>query len=448
MKDLMYSLGLLTAALFCSSPIAAQQSKASLSFDFQGRYLVSVSDADMVASAYSDGKLGAAEGTDALSIIRLDRLPQKLKAVEIGVSNSVTGPPSSVTVTPDGRYAIVIETRGSLPKGKSNVQLKDLEVGKMITVVDLSDPDNPTVIQKIEGVKGFKSPQSVSINSSGTLVAISFRPEDSGRQMPLVIYPFQQGKLLSPIIPLIPEWNKGDELTGAEFHPTEDILALLNSSKPELSFVRVVRNDGEVKLVRWGNAVQIDMAPYKVIFTPDGRHALTNAIYADGSTGDFAPTGTVSVIRLTIATNENGIPTHQVVSRTNTSVLPEGMAISPDGRWVVTANLERSWPALDDPRQGFFSSMSLLSLDPTTGFIKHVRDVAMDGILPEAVVFDNSSKYIAVTIFDQYDETWIGGSIDFWRISKDFHDPDRTELVKTNYSVPVTRGAHSLVIVR
>lgn len=81
--------------------------------------LVAVSDADMVASAYSDGKLGPAQGADALSVIRLGRPPGELRAAATGVSNSVTGPPAAVAVTPDGRYAVVAELRGPRPAGKA-----------------------------------------------------------------------------------------------------------------------------------------------------------------------------------------------------------------------------------------------------------------------------------------------------------------------------------------
>ena len=38
-------------------------------FDFRGRFLVSVSDADMLPSAYIDGRLGPVDGADALSVI-------------------------------------------------------------------------------------------------------------------------------------------------------------------------------------------------------------------------------------------------------------------------------------------------------------------------------------------------------------------------------------------
>lgn len=62
-----------TAIALAASPlsVAAQERDLSAPLDFQGRMLVSVSDADMVASAYVNGQLGPREGQDALSVIAL-----------------------------------------------------------------------------------------------------------------------------------------------------------------------------------------------------------------------------------------------------------------------------------------------------------------------------------------------------------------------------------------
>lgn len=79
--------------------------------------------------------------------------------------------------------------------------------------------------------------------------------------------------------------------------------------------------------------------------------------------------------------------------------------------------------------------------------LDRVRDFAFDGILPESTVFDNTSKFVAVATFNYYDMKRTGGSIDFWRLTSDYFDPTRIELVKTDYANPVTRGVHSMVIV-
>ncbi|NER00781.1 MAG: hypothetical protein F6K30_29480, partial [Cyanothece sp. SIO2G6] len=91
--------------------------------DFQGRYLVSISDADMLASAYVNGLLGPREGRDTLSVIPLGGHVRDLQAYEVEASNSVAGPPVAVVVTPDGRYAFVIETWGQRPEGAEAEQV-------------------------------------------------------------------------------------------------------------------------------------------------------------------------------------------------------------------------------------------------------------------------------------------------------------------------------------
>ena len=444
---------LLTAAALSWSGTAAGQERpapTSAPFDFQGHLLVAVSDADMVPSAYVDGRLAPAAGADALSVIRLNRPPRELHAVALGVSNSVAGPPAAVAVTPDGRHAIVVETLGSRPVGKAEPKLGDLALGRTITVVDLSDPDRPTVIQRVDGPE---QPVSVSINAEGSLVAVAYGSRGAAPPTPLTLYRFRDGRLLEPTTPSIPGWTAGDVLSDAEFHPHENTLALLNATRPSLAFVRVTAagGGGALSLTRWGSPVDVEKAPYLVRFTPDGHHAVVNAMYAEADVldeGMGAPRGMVSSVRLAADQAADGSPRHRLVSRAVTGVMPEGLAVSPDGRWVATANLERSPAAFDDPRQGFFSSLTLIHLDPQTGGLERVGDFAFDGVLPETVLFDNSSRYLAVTTFARFDDLHAGGSIDFWRLAGDHFEPKRVELIKTSYSVPVVRGAHTMVLVR
>ncbi len=417
-------------------------------FDFKGRFLVSVSDADMLPSAYIDGKLGTIDGADALSIIRLDRAGRKLRAIETPVSNSVTGPPAALAVTPDSRYAIAIETRGPRP-AKADPRLSDLSLGGTISVIDLSDLDQPKVVQRVQG---GEQPLSVSINAQGSLVAVSFDPNGAGKTTPIAIYRFSNGKLSAPAMPQIPGWNTADKLIDVEWHPKENILALLNVNQPSISLMRVRDTGGKINLSRWGNSVNVEKAPFLVRFSPDGRYVLTNSSYASIDGVSVLPgatlRGSVLSVRLAAETAADGSPVHQLASRAATSSIPEGLSISPDGRYVVTTNLEQSTFAVDDPKQGFFSSLTLLRFDPATGLIESAGDFAFDGVLPEAAVFDNSSRFLAVTNFTFFDSSRKGSSIDFWRVAGDVFDPNRIELVKMNYSIPVTRGAHSMAIVR
>ena len=262
----------------------------------------------MVASAYSDGKLGPAQGTDALSVIRLGRPPAELRAVATDVSNSVTAPPASVAVTPDDCYAIVAELRGARPAGKTHPTMSDLPDGRGLFVIDLADPDHPKVVQRLAG--GERA-NSVSINAAGSLVAVAFRPR-AASQSPLTVYEFSEGRLSAPATPAIPDWTIGDDLLGAEFHPKENSLALLNGTQPALSFVRVATAGG-LSLVGLGNAVGIGKGPYLAKFTPDGRHVVVNATFTgpDALLGGFgSPRGATPAGALLPAQSYFGFTRH------------------------------------------------------------------------------------------------------------------------------------------
>ncbi|TGD95297.1 hypothetical protein EU555_28795 [Methylobacterium nonmethylotrophicum] len=417
--------------------------------DFKGRMLVSVSDADMLASAYVNGELGPREGSDALAVVPLGAHPRDLKAFEAPVSNSVAGPPAAVAVSPDGRYAVVVETFAPRSAAeRAGERFSDLRPGRALTVIDLGDPTRPTVVQVVEGLE---RPDSVSFSADGSLVAVTHHPLGAGRAAPIALYPFSSGRLGTAVAPAIPGWLPGDRLIHAEFHPHQSLLGLLNETKAEISFVRVEGMGEGVRLVAHGNTVRIEKSPYLLRFTPDGRHAVVNGLYWGPDvqgTWNEAPRGSVASVRLDAGRDRDGSPRHALVSRAQTGVSPEGLAVSPDGTLVVTTNLERSYLPYDDPRQTFFSSLTLLRLDPRTGALSRVGDFPSDGILPEAAAFDASGRYLAVTTYDHYDDRRRGGAIDFWRVARDPLDPARLELVRTEHAVPVTRGVHSMVLVK
>jgi len=251
--------GLSVAALVGGSAIAQTPDRAA-PMDFQGRYLVSISDADMLASAYVNGLLGPREGRDALSVIPLGGHTRDLQAFEVEASNSVAGPPVAVAVTPDGRYAVVVETFTPRPDGDWESQtFADLQQGDRIQVFDLADPTEPTLVQT---VALGERPDAVSINADGSLVAITFNPNGAGVETPLAILPFRDGQLGEPSFPAVPTLPEGDRLIHAEWHPTRNVLALVNENAAEVAFAEVSIQGGDALLQPWGNIVRIEKAPY------------------------------------------------------------------------------------------------------------------------------------------------------------------------------------------
>ncbi|NEQ96458.1 MAG: lactonase family protein, partial [Cyanothece sp. SIO2G6] len=359
----------------------------------------------------------------------------------------VAGPPVAVVVTPDGRYAFVIETWGQRPEGAEAEQVfGDLSHGDRLQVFDLANPTQPTLVQDVAIAE---RPDSISLNSDGSLIAMSFHPAGAGRETPLAIIPFRNGQLGDPVYPAVPNFDREERIIHAEWHPSQNILTLVNETTAKVSFVQVIPQGNSWEIQPWGNVVQAEKAPYMARFTPDGRYLLVNGLYWGADVAGRwteAPRGSMVSIRLEDGIQADGSPRHALVSRSMTGVSPEGFAISPNGQLVVTTNLERSYLPYDDDRITWFSSLSLITLDPETGQLRHIADYPYDGILPEAATFDASGQYVAVANYDHFDDRIQGGSIDFWRIAADPLDP-QPMLVQTRYSVPVTRGAHSMVLV-
>lgn len=135
----------------------------------------------------------------------------------------------------------------------------------------------------------------------------------------------------------------------AAFHTQLNILALTDNTRPQLTFVEVVGEGEATRVKRWGNSIELERSPYSAKFTPDGRHVLSNAIYT--GLGPEAPRGTPRhhLQHPPRLSGGGGTAEHILVSRAQVGVMPEGLAISPDGHWAVTTNLERSTPALDSP---------------------------------------------------------------------------------------------------
>ena len=442
-------LALLVVLTTGLTTVLAQPAPAATSrIDFQGRALLVLSDADMLASAYVNGKLGPSSNTDSLSLIALGAAPDQLKAKVLPMSNSVAGPPVAVATSPDGRFAFVVETFQPRPAGKEDAVFADLAPGSKMRVIDLTDLANPRTVQAVDTPL---RPDSVSVSSDGRWVVIAIHPQGGGAQNPLAFYPFADGQLGRAQTPVVPRWRAGERLIHAEFHPNQAVIGLVNESRGELAFVRMDTSAPTVQLTPWGNIVQTEKSPYMVRFTPDGRHAISNALYwgadVQGNWNE-APRGSVLSVRLNARSSADGTPVHSLVSRATVGVSPEGIAISPDGRWVASTNLERSFLPEGDPRLTPFASISLLRLDAKNGTLSRVGDYAYDGILPEAAAFDASSRFLAVATFDHFAGCKRGGSVDFWRLTGDSLDPERVELVKTNLSIPVVRGAHSVILVK
>ncbi|MEO1291732.1 MAG: hypothetical protein AAFV62_02690 [Pseudomonadota bacterium] len=298
-------------------------------------------------------------------------------------------------------------------------------------------PTHPALFKLEVGVR----PEGLSISPDGSMVAVTLHPRD-GRGIAFV--PIEDGRLGTPSYALAPGVAPDHRLSHVEWHPSGDFVAIADVDRATVRFARVVRGADGVSLEAWGNPVLTSKYPFMGRFTPDGRHFLTGNLYWGPDVVGIwteAPAGDITTIRFADRETDGEVK-HFLVGRAETGISPEGVAISPDGRWVVSTNLEVSYAPADDPRHTPFSSLTLMRLTPETGRLSTVGTYAYNGILPEAAVWDASSSHIAVVTFDQFDPNRSGGSVDFWKL----YDGDAPRLVKLRQSIETPHGPHSIVL--
>lgn len=418
---------------------------------FAGRYIAALSDGDFLASTYHDGKLpnNHATNTDKLSIINLPLNGNQEVIAQISASNSVTGPPYAMALTPDGRTAFVVETLKPMPSGAT--RREQLLPGQQLVELDLSNPHQPMRRSRIAIAP---KPETIDVHPNGDLLAIS--TQTLGKE--IILIPIQKGILGQPVefslrqIGIQPDptrFQAGMYVSQVQWHPSGRYLAANLDYRDEIAFYEVQRDcGGNPKLISWGRPVKVGKDPFSGQFTPDGRFYLTSNW--GRNFGEQVKTleqrlpearGTVSVIRLAEPRTSGSRVQHRVVSNATTDISPESLVISPNGSQVVTVNMRGTLFPPNSPRFSRQSSLSLLTLNHKSGQLNKISDYPFEGILPESAAFDTSGNYLAVTVYDYFTSKPEGG-IEVWQ----FLQKPKPALQRTGYRIDINRGVHQVLV--
>lgn len=425
--------------------------------EISGRYIAAICDADMGATAFADSRLArpSESARDAMTVVGLPIAPPpgadattwRTSVAQVPVSNSVVGPTAALAVSPDGTRAYVAETRGQAGPGAST--MRDLPPGRKVTMINLDDPANPVLAAELEGLR---SPAALDVHPAGDLLAIAPGDEDSD----IWVVPVGATGFGDPVeweLPGLPEEMDGAKPAGVAWHPDGRHLAVTYPGQDAVAFFEFTRDgaaDGAMGLAPWGAPVKVGKHPYAGRFTPDGRHFVTADLHWGQDVEGYlvgAPEGSVTVVRLSTVESAvaEGAPEvrHEVASTATVGISPEGLAVSPDGRWVVTANLRRSMLPATDPRVTMGGSLSLLGLDGKTGELISHGEFPLKA-MPEGICFDAAGRHVVVTQFRSFDPQAVDGELAFFKLV-----PGREpRLVPGDFYVGVGVGPHGVVIVR
>jgi WD40 repeat protein len=419
---------------------AAEAPMASNVPPFEGR-ISALSDLDQAASGYANGNLLLLQGqSDQLSVIDGDAV------TSVPVSNSVIGWVTTHRRSPDGRFIYVAEIRGQAPAGTEQIvqPYANFPQGNLVTVVDTAQP-TPVVVARINA---GKNPGTLDVNPSGDLLAVG--TDEAGAQIRLwnLENGLPVGEPIDVAMPY-PESNRPG-VRAIRFDPSGNFLAA-NLSDRAIGFFAVSRDPaGRVTgLTPHGNVVSPDGTTRvltEVEFTPDGRFLLVPDV--QWGTQTTWPMLTTKPGRLlSIRFDNSAAARHVIASSVEVGRSPEGMEVSPDGRFAVTVNMERSYLP-DMPGLSWIfggksaSSLSLISIDPESGRLSARPTVRLPAILPEDVIFDATGRGLALAIYERPgDGRRERGFVDFWRIAG---DGASARLERTTRSVQLPRGVHDL----
>ena len=356
--------------------------------------LVAASSASaQIAVSANDGKVklvnGAAQvlkepAPDTISIIDLGQTPPKVLS-ELAVPTSVVGPPMSVAITPDEQLVLVTSAMKIDPADASKLTADDrltvidlnrtalTLVGRIKSAVGKAAPETPatgggakvlTTLQAGQGAAG------VSINKAGTLALVANRNEGTVSVFTIA------GKTVTAAGKV----TLGNDKSGPShvvFLPDGKSALVTRDNDHKISELKI---DG-TKVEYTKRDFSAGLRPYGIDVTSQGDVAVVANI--GPGTGD---NDTISIIDL------KAQPT-RVTSTISVGPTPEGLKISPDGKFVAVGIMDGSNKAPNSP---FFKENGKLIIYSRSGTTLTKVTEAPVGKWCQGIAWSKNSKTILV----------------------------------------------------
>jgi DNA-binding beta-propeller fold protein YncE len=322
-----------------------------------------------IAISANDNKVALVNGAvqvvqnpapDTITVIDLKANPPRAVA-EIPVPASVVGPPMSVAITPDEGLALVTSAMKVDPADRTKT-IND----NRVSVVDLSS-NPPRVLATLEA---GASPAGVSINRQGTLALVANRGEGTVSAFTI------QGKTVTPVGKVAVGPANGGP-SHVMFAP-DGRSALVTRDNDH--FISVLSIDG-TKVEYTKRDLSAGMRPYGLDISKDGTIAAVANIGRGG--GD---TDTVSLIDM----KANPV---RVVETIPVGQTPEGIKLSPDGKFLAVVVMNGSNKAKDSP---FYNDAGKLLLYRVDGMRLIGLAAAWIGHWSQGIAFSPDNRVILV----------------------------------------------------
>lgn len=351
----MQGIGKLSGLIIVSGMLAGCQTAMSLKEAHPARWMVCAND-QLYTQVNGDEHVYEKPGTGSLTIMDVSCVPPRSVIQLADVPGSLIGPPTSVAVTPDQRYALVT---GAMKLNPAN--RKEQVPGNTLSVIRLAAGRSEIVQQLTLG----RQPSGVEISRDGTRALAANRADGSvsllslskdGRVDPLGTFQVAEA---------------GSSVSHAAFSPDgHRVLVTLNKAKAVL-FCSLEKDRLEVL-----QKIAAGDGPYCAEFTPDGKSAVIGNVYE----------GSLMVLEI-------GDRNAAVVDTVPVGILAEGVDISPDGNWMVVNCLENTNMKPGKPAHRNTAMVVLLQKQGQTFVV--MDSIRVAGI-PQSAVFTPDGRYVAV----------------------------------------------------
>lgn len=309
-------------------------------------------------------------GKDEVVIVDI-KDPEAPKIVaSLPLANTVVGPPTNLAITPDESLALVANSVVYLADGPGWKTAPDTK----LFVIDLKSAP-PKLISTVEV---GKQPSGIAINKAGNLALIANRAEGS---VGVLSIKGQEVKLVDTIA-------LRDPVSAVAFAPDGKHALASKNTANRISLLDI---DGD-KVTYGKTDLSVGVFPYNVQITADGRYGL---VVNQGNNGaQDGGAGSISVIDL------KATPPH-VVDYVGIGPSPEGLAASPAGGLAVAVALNGSGSA---PKNAWFAkpNSSVEVISTAEGGVRKVGELKAGG-LAEGVAFSPDGRYLYVANFVESD---------------------------------------------
>ena len=305
-------------------------------------------------------------GIDLVNIMDISNPARPRTVANLPISNSVFGPPTNLQITPDEKLALVTSAVKWVEKDGAWTPAPD----DRLFVVDL-ETDPPVLIATLNI---GRQPSGMAIRAQGDLALVANRADNSISVLAI------SGKHVR-MVDTVPV---GDQVAAVAITPDGKRALIVKNTTNQIGVLSI---DGQQVSYREDLDMPVGQYPYNIDIAPDGSMAI---VANTGSSG--LPDGHADALTVIDLSSER--PPY-VASYVNAGDAPEGFAISPSGKIAVVVLLGGDiLLAADHWAHSEKGSIRVFEIDGLE--LTLVQSIEMGGI-PEGVAFSPDGRFMYVS---------------------------------------------------